>query len=82
MAFRAYIEGVRDNPVPAENIFVNVRFEDAASSPPRTIYKEYKYVSGTTAAEFTDIILADRNRLRALDNAREVLVDAIGTEVT
>lgn len=80
MAYRAYIDAVRDNPVPAENIFVGVRFEDAVTG--RVISKEYKYVTGTTRADFEAMILTDRNALRALDAAKAILVGAIGSEVT
>lgn len=80
MAYKAYIDGVTDNAVPAENIFVDVRFEDVATS--RTVRKQYKYVAGTTRAQFEAMILADRDALRALDNAKTVLVGAIGQEVT
>lgn len=80
MAYRAYIESVADNPVSAENIMVRVRFEDAPTN--RVIYKEYKYVAGTARQQFEAVILADRDALRALDNAKTVLQGAIGQEVT
>lgn len=80
MAYRAYIDAVRDNPVPAQNIFVSVRFEDVATA--RIIRIEYKYVAGTSRVDFEAMIRADRDELRALDNAKNVLVGAIGSEVT
>jgi hypothetical protein len=73
---------VRDNPVPSQNIFVAVRFQDDVSNPVRIIRQEYKYVTGTSRADFTAMVLADRDALRALDAAKTVLVGAIGSEVT
>lgn len=80
MAYRAYIDGVRDNSVPSENIWVAVRFQDDATG--RIINKEYKYVTGTSRTDFVAMVLADRDALRALDNAKAILVGAIGSEVT
>jgi hypothetical protein len=82
MAYRAYIDAVRDNPVPSQNIFVAVRFQDDVSNPVRVIRQEYKYLTGTSRLDFTNMVLADRDALRALDAAKTVLVGAIGTEVT
>jgi hypothetical protein len=80
MAWRAWVEGVRDNPTPGDVIWVTIRFEDTVI--PRMFTKEYKYVSGTSAADFTAIILAERQNLRQLDAAKTVLENAIGNEVT
>lgn len=82
MAWRAYIDAVRDNPVPTDSIFVAIRFQDDVSNPVRIIQKEYKYISGTSAVDFTAIVLSDRNSLRQLDAAKATLQGAIGSEVT
>lgn len=80
MAWRAWIESVRDNPVPSENIFVGVKFEDTVI--PRVMVKEYKFVVGTTRAQFEALVLSDRNAMRTLDTVKATLLAAIGTEVT
>lgn len=82
MAWRAWIEAVQDNATPAENIWVVVLFRDPASNPVREFRKTFKYVIGTTREQFTAMVLAERNELRNLDQAKTVLEGAIGQEVT
>jgi len=82
MAWRAYIENVLDNASPAENIWVEVLFQDSVSNPVRQFRKNYKYVAGMGSVEFTAMVLEDRQKLRNLDAAKVALEAAVGQEVT
>lgn len=82
MAYRAYVESIRLNEAGADNFYVTIKFEDAESNPVRTIRQEYKFVSGTTRAEFEQMVLSRRNELRALDAAHTVFDNNLGAEIT
>ena len=79
MAWRAYIQGVSPNPVPTDSIWVEIRFYDPDTE--RRMDKTFKYVSGTTRADFEAMIKVERDKLRQLDSAMAVLQGAIGEEV-
>jgi hypothetical protein len=82
MAYRAYIVLLPDPPVPTDSFTATVEFRDAASNPPRTIRRDYKFMAGMTGAEMKAQVPSDRDQLRALDNTKAALALQVGDEVT
>lgn len=82
MAYRAWLVLVTEPPVATDSILVTVEFRDAASSPPRTIRRDFKFMAGATGAEMKAEVVAYRDRLRALDSVRAALALQVDDEVT
>jgi hypothetical protein len=82
MPYRAFITQVSEPPVASDSIVVTVEFRDAASSPPRSIMRTFKFLAGSTGAEMKAEIVAYRDRLRALDSVRAALALQVNDEVT
>lgn len=81
MAFKAYLESIRQNESSSEYFWVTIKFEDLDSNPQRLIRKEYKYVIGTSRQDFESMVIAQRNELRQLDNVYAIFQGAIGQEI-
>jgi hypothetical protein len=81
MAWRAYVDSIRDNPVPDDTVWVAIRFVDEERGG-KQMTKEYKFTSGTTTQEVRDLIVADRQKLEDFEAVKAQLVQFVGIEVT
>lgn len=72
MAYRAYIVGAQENPVPSDSMTITIVFRDAPTN--REVRKDYKVVAGTPVVDIKALIVKDRDELRQLDVIRTGLV--------
>jgi hypothetical protein len=81
MVWKAFLEGVTDNPTPTDSLFAEVKFEDTGP-PLRTIRKSYKVSAGQTLGEMKVPVLLDKQRLIDQDTLKATLTGLIGVEIT
>lgn len=84
MAWRAYLTSVMpDDPVlAADTTSMTVRFEDTATTPTRVIMRDYTFAGSMSITEMKNTVVADRDKLRALDTLKAGLVARVGQEIT
>lgn len=81
MSWKPYLESVDENQGPADQIGVNVRFEDSTTG--KSFTRGYKLTSGSASAlqDVKVLVVEEVRKLNGFDDVRGRLKTLIGKEI-
>jgi len=80
MAWKAILDSINENQGPADEVGINVRFEETGG---KTFVRWYKVTSGSASslADLKGIVLGELQKLNGFDNVVDTLKTLIGKEI-
>lgn len=80
MAWKAFLAGINENQGPADEVGINVRFEETGG---KTFTRGYKVTSGSASslADLKGIVTGELAKLNGFDSVTATLKTLVGKEI-